>query len=52
MAAPTPKPAIWIDDSLGVVRDFPAPVQEEIGFALYQAQVGWPRIFIAKREKP
>jgi len=27
-------------DSLAVVREFPAPVREEIGYALYLAQVG------------
>jgi phage-related protein len=40
MAARTPKPVIWMGNSLGVLRDFPAPVQDEIGFALYQGQVG------------
>lgn len=36
----TPKPVIWIGDSLEVLRDFPPPVQDEIGFTLFRAQVG------------
>jgi phage-related protein len=40
MAELTPKPVIWIGDSLEVLRDFPPPVQDEIGFALFRAQVG------------
>jgi phage-related protein len=36
----TPKPVIWMGDSLEVLRDFPPPVQDEIGFALYRAQIG------------
>ena len=40
MAEPLPKPVIWMGDSREVLRDFPALVQDEVGFALYQAQVG------------
>ena len=40
MAELTPKPVIWIGDSLEVLRDFPPPVQDEIGFALFRAQMG------------
>ena len=40
MAEPLPKPVIWMGDSLEVLRQFPSPVQDEIGFALYRAQVG------------
>lgn len=39
-APPTPKPVIWIGSSLEDLRDFPEPVQDEMGFALYQAQMG------------
>jgi phage-related protein len=34
------KPLVWIGDSLAALRDFPRPVREKIGFALYQAQLG------------
>jgi phage-related protein len=37
---PTGKPLVWIGDSLEKVRNFPPPVKDEIGFALYQAQTG------------
>lgn len=40
MAELTPKPVIWMGDSLDVLREFPAPVQDEIGYALTLAQVG------------
>lgn len=40
MSAATPKPVIWMGDSLDVLRDFPAPVQGEIGYAVYLAQIG------------
>ncbi len=40
MAEPLPKPVIWMGDSREVLRDFPALVQDEVGFALYRAQVG------------
>jgi len=37
---PAPKPLVWMGDSLQAVKRFPAAVQDEIGFALYQAQTG------------
>jgi phage-related protein len=37
---PITKPLVWMGDSLEAVRDFPPPVKGEIGFALYQAQIG------------
>lgn len=40
MAEPRPKPVIWMGDSRQVLRDFPALVRDEVGFALYRAQVG------------
>lgn len=36
---PLPKPLVWMGDSLEAVRSFPSAVKDEIGFALYQAQV-------------
>ena len=35
-----PKPVVWVGDSLRVLRTFPAPVQDEIGYALFVAQRG------------
>jgi phage-related protein/predicted XRE-type DNA-binding protein len=40
MAEPLPKPIIWMGDSQEVLRDFPALVQDEVGFALYRTQGG------------
>jgi phage-related protein len=40
MAPRTSKPVIWMGDSLAVLREFPAPVQDEVGYALYLAQIG------------
>jgi phage-related protein len=37
---PLPKPLVWVGDSLRAVRDFPEPVRDVIGFAVYQAQLG------------
>ena len=37
---PVPKPLVWMGDSLEKIRSFPPAVQDEIGFALYQAQIG------------
>jgi phage-related protein len=34
------KPLFWVGSSLKDLRDFPAEVKDEIGFALYQAQRG------------
>jgi len=39
-AKPAPKPLIWVGDSLGMVRSFPEAVKDELGVALYQAQLG------------
>jgi phage-related protein len=39
-AKPTPKPLIWVGDSLEMVRGFPEAVKGEFGVALYQAQLG------------
>ena len=35
-----PKPLVWIGNSLETVQGFPSAVKDEIGFALYQAQIG------------
>jgi len=40
MKASVPKPVIWMGDSLARLRTFPSTVQDEIGYALYLAQVG------------
>ena len=32
---------VWLGDSLDTLRTFPKPVQNEIGFALYQAQLSF-----------
>ena len=34
------KAVIWMRDSLKRLRAFPGEVQDEVGFALYQAQLG------------
>ncbi|HLE36103.1 MAG TPA: type II toxin-antitoxin system RelE/ParE family toxin [Candidatus Acidoferrales bacterium] len=34
------KPLVWMGDSLTVLREFPRAVKEEMGYALYLAQVG------------
>lgn len=39
-AKPAPKPLIWVGDSLAAVRNFPEAVKDEVGVALYQAQLG------------
>src|SRR6185437_3643594 len=39
----TPRPAaplIWVGDSLEMVRSFPEAVKDELGVALYHAQLG------------
>ena len=36
----TPKPVVWVGDSRRVLRTFPAPVQDEVGYALFLAQRG------------
>ena len=37
---PVTKPVEWVGSSLRDLRSFPDAVKEEIGFALYQAQLG------------
>jgi phage-related protein len=37
---PAPQPLVWIGNTLERVRSFPPAVKDEIGFALYQAQIG------------
>jgi phage-related protein len=34
------RPLIWVGPSLGDVREFPDPVKQTFGYALYLAQVG------------
>jgi phage-related protein len=34
------KPVEWVGSSLEDLREFPGAVQDHIGFALYQAQIG------------
>ena len=34
------KPVIWVRDSRKRLREFPGDVRDEVGFALYQAQLG------------
>jgi phage-related protein len=40
MNTPAPKPVIWMGDSLERLQEFPATVQDEVGYAIYLAQVG------------
>jgi phage-related protein len=37
---PSLKPVIWIGSSRRDLREFPEPVQDHIGYALYVAQLG------------
>src|ERR1700690_1982729 len=37
---PPLKPVMWIGTSLKDLREFPAPVQDHVGYALYVAQRG------------
>jgi phage-related protein len=39
-AKPAQKPLIWMGDSLEKIKGFPPAIKDEIGFALYQAQIG------------
>ena len=39
-AKPIPKPLFWIGESLEAVRSFPAEVKDEVGVALFHAQLG------------
>ena len=34
------KPVVWLGNSLDELRKFPNEVQDEMGYALYQAQIG------------
>ena len=40
MNTPAPKPVIWMGDSLERLQEFPATVQDEVGYAIYLAQIG------------
>jgi hypothetical protein len=40
MKRPTPKPVVWLGDTLAMVRACPQDVQDEVGYALYLAQIG------------
>ena len=40
MTQPSPKPVIWLGDTLATLRACPQDVQDEIGYALYLAQIG------------
>lgn len=40
MPAQPLKPVIWLGDSLRELKTFPAPVQDEMGYAIYLAQRG------------
>lgn len=40
MTPPSPKPVIWLGDTLGMLRSCPQDVQDEVGYALYLAQIG------------
>lgn len=37
---PAPKPVVWLGDTLAVLRACPQDVQDEVGYALYLAQIG------------
>jgi len=36
----SPKPVIWLGDTLATLRACPQEVQDEVGYALYLAQIG------------
>ena len=40
MTQTSPKPVIWLGDSLATLRACPQDVQDEVGYALYLAQIG------------
>jgi phage-related protein len=40
MTQPAPKPVIWLGDTLAALRACPHEDQDEVGYALYLAQVG------------
>ena len=37
---PSPKPVIWLGDTLGTLRACPQDIRDEVGYALYLAQIG------------
>lgn len=39
MSDRSPKPVIWLGDTLATLRTFPQEVRDEIGYALYLAEV-------------
>lgn len=40
MKRPAPKPVVWLGDTLATLRTCPLEVQDEVGYALYLAQIG------------
>jgi phage-related protein len=40
MKRPSPKPVIWLADTLAALQRYPEEVQDEMGYALYLAQIG------------
>jgi len=40
MARLSPKPVVWLGDTLATLRTCPQDVQDEVGYALYLAQIG------------
>lgn len=40
MLGGAPKPVIWLVDTLSTLRACPQDVQDEVGYALYLAQIG------------
>ena len=40
MRPPSPKPVIWLGDTLATLRTCPQEVQDEVGYGLYLAQIG------------
>jgi phage-related protein len=40
MSGATIKPVLWIGSSFKDFREFPDPVQDSMGYALYMAQIG------------
>src|SRR5260221_8404761 len=42
------KEVIWMGSSLGDLREFPEDVQDEVGYSIYQAELG----FKARNAKP
>lgn len=40
MVPTSPKPVIWLGNALATLRQCPQDVQDEVGYALYLAQIG------------